>query len=181
LHAATLAAMMAHMEVFLVRHAIAVERSPALEDQHRPLSERGRLKFGNVVRGLGRLGIEFDHVFHSPWLRALETAELLAPLTRGEREATKLLADDPGVELLELIDLANQQTGAERVACVGHEPWMAELCALLLAGDTGLADHVPFKKGGVAWLVGQARPAGMRLCAMLPPKILRRVNEKEAS
>lgn len=167
-----------------MRHAIAVERSPALEDARRPLSQRGIGKFRKAVRGLGRLGVELDHVFHSPWLRAVETAEFLAPLTRGEREATDLLADDPGGELIDLANRlahqANRQDRATRVAFVGHEPWMAELCSLLLIGNTSLAEQVAFKKGGVAWLIGEARPAGMRLHAMLPPKVLRRLAGREA-
>lgn len=165
------------MEIFLVRHAIAVERSEELEDELRPLSDRGRTRFDKAVRGLRRLDIEFDHVFHSPWLRAIQTAEMLAPVTRGTRSATALLADDPGLEVVNLARQFALEKGdpEARVAFVGHEPWMAELLSLLTTGDPQHADNLPFKKGAVAWLQGVATPGGAELVAFLPPRALRRL------
>lgn len=171
------------MDIFLIRHAIAVERSPDLDDAERPLSERGVRRFAQEVRALARLGIAFDRVFHSPWLRAAQTAEMLAPVTKGERRVTELLADDPGSALIDLAaqaaaevakDLAGEDPDA-RVAFVGHEPWMAEFLSLLLFADVSHGPRMPFKKGGVAWLTGAPRAGGLELCAVLPPKMLRRL------
>jgi phosphohistidine phosphatase len=156
------------MELFLVRHAIAVPATPELPDAARPLTPDGRRRFEEVVRGLDRLGVRFDRLHHSPWTRAVETANLLTGLLEGDSVVELGLSRTPDADLIGRI-------GGERAAAVGHEPWMSELMSLLLTGSKPLAANIAFKKGGVAWLEGEARPRGMRLRAFLPPRVLRRL------
>lgn len=154
------------MELFLIRHAIAAPRSLTQPDPDRPLTRQGRERFALVVAGLQCLGIRLRQVHHSPWLRAVETAALLAPVLQGELMPTQALARPPEAELLLEID----QTP---VALVGHEPWMSELLSWLITGSLAAGAMFAFKKGGVAWLEGPLRPGGMVLRAYLPPKVLR--------
>jgi len=156
------------MHLYVIRHAIAVDRRPDLDDALRPLTEKGRLRFQAAVRGLERLGVGFDALLHSPWLRAAQTAELLMPLLRGELVATELLARGPSVELLD-------QLPDGRVALVGHEPWVSDLVAWLATGDAGLGAAFAMKKGGVAWLEGAPEPGGMVLSGFWRPRSLREV------
>ena len=165
-----------HMDIFLVRHAIAAERGTVRDDRERPLTAQGARRFERCVAGLACLDVSLDHVFHSPWLRAVQTAELLAPLLRGRCEPSDLLADDPDARLLALVSGFRDGT---RVAFVGHEPWMGELLSLCLLGTTAHADNLPFKKGGVAWLQGKPEPGKLLLRAMLPPRVLRRLASDE--
>ncbi len=58
------------MELFVIRHAIAVPGSMLLADADRPLSPKGRARFAPAVMGLQRLKVRFDRLYHSPWLRA---------------------------------------------------------------------------------------------------------------
>ena len=153
------------MHIFLVRHAIAADRARGLDDADRALTVEGRDRFSRGVSGLGAIGVQLDRVFTSPWRRATETAALLAPLSTAEPEETRLLARPPGKRLLRLLE-------GDRVALVGHEPWMGELAALLLTGDTAWPAMV-FKKGGVAWLEGEPAAGGMTLRAFLTPRALR--------
>ncbi|WP_428262291.1 SixA phosphatase family protein [Haliangium sp.] len=170
------------MDLVLIRHAIAVEPEDAPSDAERPLSGRGQKRFRKAVRGLLRLDLRLDHVFHSPWQRAAETAAMLGPLLVGDAderlEVTELLTDSPGESLLALTDRFAPET---RVGFVGHEPWMGELLSLLVAGTPAHAEALAFKKGGVAWLTGTPRPGHMRLLALLPPRLLRRLAEPVAS
>ena len=157
------------MELFLVRHAIAVPSSDEQPDAERPLTDDGRRRFGQVARGLDRLGIRLDRVVHSPWTRAVQTAELLHRVLDGESAVETGLAREPDAELMARL------AGGERVAAVGHEPWMSELLALLLTGSKTHAGRLCFKKGQVAWLRGEAKARGMALVASLPPRVLRRL------
>jgi phosphohistidine phosphatase len=161
------------MELLVIRHAIAVERSPELADAERPLTARGRRRFTQVARGLAKLDLGVGLVLTSPWRRARETAELLADLVVDEREpvVTEHLAGPPRAELLSAIASA----AVERLAVVGHEPWLAELVAMLISGEARHGEQMPLKKGGVAVLEGEARPSGMILRALLPPAVTRRV------
>ena len=150
------------MDLFLIRHAIAEERRADLLDTDRQLTDKGRARFEAVVASLHRAGFQFDRVYHSPWLRAAQTGELLEPITKGPLIATEELAQFPRPEFF--ASLAGQ-----RVACVGHEPWMSDALSLLATGDPH-GSWLRFKKGGVAWLRGTPRPASMELRALLPPR-----------
>ena len=160
------------MDLLLVRHAIAAPRTLTLPDEQRPLTRRGRVRFAQAVSGLQRLGIQLRQVHHSPWLRAVETAALLAPVLSGELLPARALARPPDACFLDEID----QTPA---ALVGHEPWMSEWLAMLVAGSKASGAMVAFKKGGVAWLEGQLRPGGMIIRGYLPPKVLRALGGAE--
>lgn len=161
------------MELLVIRHAIAAERADDVADADRPLTDRGRRRFRQVVHGLSALGLGVDLVLSSPWRRASETADLLAALTTGDRPPllTPHLAGPPRAELLSAI----ASSGVQRLAVVGHEPWLGELVALLTSGEARYGEAMPLKKGGVAVLGGAATPGGMVLHALLPPSVTRRL------
>jgi phosphohistidine phosphatase len=159
------------MDLFLVRHAEAVDRAAGISDERRALTARGRRHFAKCVRGLGRLGLRFDVLVHSPLLRAMETAELCVPLLDGETRVSMRLVQPPDEALL------TELTGG-RVAIVGHEPYLSELLTLATIGWRVLGDSeerapFAFEKGGVAWLRGEPRVGGMQQVAFLPPRVLR--------
>jgi len=157
------------MKLLLIRHADALD---GLDDDARPLSERGLKSMGRVVRGLLRMGLEVDHLVHSPKLRAVQTADLVADLVRAEGSTAVLdgLADAPGKALLAHL---GAQDGT--VAVVGHEPHLTSLLAWLVAGRPSADRCVELKKGGVAVLEGELRPGGMRLLLLATPALLRRL------
>jgi len=161
------------MELFVIRHAIAVPGSMLLADADRPLSPKGRKRFSQAFLGLQCLKVRFDRLYHSPWRRAVETAELLAPVLEGEAVCSPALARAPSQDVLDAL------VGA-RVALVGHEPWMGELVAWLTTGAPPDGSVFAFKRGGVAWLEGQPQPGRMVLQAFLPPKVLRALGEGAA-
>lgn len=161
------------MNLLIIRHAKAVERRKGLEDASRALTDQGRQRFIASVAGLGRLGVKLDRVYHSPWLRAVQTAELLTPLLKGSTEVTPWLAAPPAPQLLELLE-------GDSVSVVGHEPWLTALISLLLHGTTQFGDRFELKKGGVACLEGQPRAGSMRLTALYPPRALRAGGDDDA-
>lgn len=150
------------MDLFLIRHAIAEERRAGLLDADRQLTVKGRARFEVVVESLHRADFQFDHVYYSPWLRAAQTAELLEPITKGPFISTDGLAQPPRPELFASLD-------GEKVACVGHEPWLSDAVSLLTTGDPD-GSWLRLKKAGVAWLRGAPHPASMQLRALWPPR-----------
>ena len=150
------------MDLFLIRHAIAEERREGLLDADRALTDRGCVRFAAVVESLARSGFRFDRVYHSPWLRAAQTAELLAPINHGDLVTADGLARAPASSFFASLQ-------GDSVACVGHEPWMSDALSLLTTGEPHGA-WLRFKKGGVAWLRGLPHPASMELRALLPPR-----------
>ncbi|MGE5377569.1 MAG: phosphohistidine phosphatase SixA [Bacteroidota bacterium] len=140
------------MNLYIVRHAIAVESgTPGYEDDSaRPLTDAGSKKMKKIARGLHRLGVELDVILTSPYVRARDTAKILAD--RFDMMDKIFFTDNlipPGnfeslvFEIHEKYDVAN-------IALVGHEPMLSSLVSWLTTGDTGV--RVTMKKGGVAYL-----------------------------
>lgn len=160
------------MKLCVVRHAIAAEAAEGQRDSARPLTKQGKRKFELVVKALKLLGVEFELVVHSPLLRAVETAELMRGLLEGEMRVTSRMAEPPSKALLGMFE-------AERVAAVGHEPYVSELTAWLVTGDRQLARAFPFKKGGVALLEGAPKPGEMFVTGFLSPAQLRAIARRK--
>lgn len=156
------------MQLYVIRHGIAEDVGPGDDDASRALTSDGEKKLRREVKGLRELGWIFDHVLTSPWLRAKQTAALLAPLAEADAIETELLAAPPSRELMTLV----AQTKGEHVAVVGHEPWLGELVQWLTLGDPH-RDAIGLKKGGIAWLSGTPVPGAMKLRALLPPRVIR--------
>ena len=128
------------MQLFVIRHATAVPHGSRTPDAARPLTSRGRRRWKRAVCGLERLGIAFDRLYHSPWLRAVETADALADLVHGETVVTRELACRPTPALLEHLE-------GHRIALVGHQPWLGELVGLLVFGDARDGARLTLRRG----------------------------------
>jgi len=160
------------MQLYVVRHAIAEDAADGQDDASRQLTSDGARKLRKVVHALRALRVRFDRVITSPWARARQTAEALAPLCEAPPIESELLTKSPSAELLAHIA---EVTSASKhgTAVVGHEPWLGELVSLLAFGDTRFGDSLTLKKAGVVWLDGSAVPGGMMIRALVPPKFLR--------
>ncbi|WP_322796833.1 SixA phosphatase family protein [Tepidiforma sp.] len=165
------------MDLVLVRHGIAEERGPGVDDFGRRLTPAGRARMEEAARGLGRL-VTPQVVFSSPLTRAMETAEILRErFGLGRVRTCAALASPEYASVLEAVAEAD----AEVAALVGHEPWMGELLSYLLTGDPGLA-AVTFKKGGAALVrsAGEPEPGSCWLEWLVPPGVLRRLGAAKA-
>lgn len=138
------------MLLLLIRHAIAAEQDPEEypDDTLRPLLPKGRRIQRRVSQRLLKEGYIPDRVFSSPWKRAWQTARIVveeAGIGKAKRLPCKALAEPPDLNALaaEIGPVAEN----EKIALVGHEPWMSSLASLLLAGSEGAA-KVDFPKSG---------------------------------
>ena len=116
--------------VYLVRHARA-DREPAHDDAARPLSEEGRARFRAHARALAP-EIRVARIVTSPFLRARQTADLLAEATGAGVEEEESLGSgaSSGRDLLALA----RRLG-DGVALVGHNPELAEAVRIAAGGD----------------------------------------------
>jgi phosphohistidine phosphatase len=140
------------MELYLLRHAIAVRRegfSP-LRDHERPLTREGIRKMRRIARGMARLRISPDLILTSPFLRASQTAEIVAAeLGCNGPEPTPHLR--PGGDLQDLLALLRKRDrDAACILLVGHSPALGILASVLLTGDDRL--QMTMKKGGLCKL-----------------------------
>ncbi len=126
------------MDLFLIRHAKAVEGTLYNDDDQRPLTADGRQAAHAVGAALARQGIALETIITSPLVRAVETAELVAMAVSytGGLEVSSLLS--PGGRAHQIIDELIALRREQRVALVGHEPSMGKLLSALL-GKPGLS------------------------------------------
>ncbi len=136
------------MNVFLVRHAHAVDEAPGLPDEARHLTAEGR----RAARALGDRLKWYDcvptAVWTSPATRAVQTAELLVAGLgwAGPVEALPVLA--PVGDVRATVALIRRQAADSQLVIVGHEPAISGLGCLL----ADLPDFPSLKKAQCARL-----------------------------
>jgi phosphohistidine phosphatase len=140
------------MNLYLIRHAIAVDQATSdyASDSERPLTDKGRKKMRQIAKALRTLGVEFDLILSSPYVRACETAEVLADVFKMKKEIlfSDHLIPEGNPELL--IGEINEKYSVDSLAIVGHEPHLSTLIGLLI-GDSSKIE-ITLKKGGVCHL-----------------------------
>jgi phosphohistidine phosphatase len=142
------------MEIYIIRHAIAMEREEWTgSDDKRPLTEKGKNKMEQIAAGLAAMEIDFTHIFSSPLVRAQQTAEILQNVLKIDHlDETDLLV--PVADPAAIIPFLNKLPDSADVALVGHEPHVSDLLSYLLTGQH--KSFATFKKGSVAMLEGVA-------------------------
>ena len=118
--------------LYLIRHAHA---EAGLDDARRPLSARGRKQIRAMARFLRHTeGFAPAEVWHSPLLRALDTAALLAGRLKLPVKLRPVNGLMPGDEPAIMASKLRTRRGS--LALVGHEPHLSALASLLVAGST---------------------------------------------
>jgi len=106
-------------------------RAATIPDAHRYLTCRGRKRFRTVSGVLRKLNINPDHIFSSPKIRAVQTADILAEKLHYPKEViiTPLLEDFSLPSLQELLKLYPL---AKECVLVGHDPDFSNIIGNLL-------------------------------------------------
>jgi phosphohistidine phosphatase len=123
---------MVYMKLYIIRHAIAIERERGITDEDRYLTPRGRESFRLNAKTFAKKGISLDFIVTSPLVRCVQTADILAEALdfSGELMAARDLA--PGFDLQGLYRVISSCAGAQKIAIIGHEPDLGILVESLL-------------------------------------------------
>jgi phosphohistidine phosphatase len=138
------------MKLYLVRHAIAEELSGYEDDSLRPLTEKGREKMQKIAQALKDMSVAPDLIVSSPYVRANQTAAILAKELKYKTEIAYSDFLVPMGEPNDMIGEINEKYSVDELMLVGHEPSLSGLASVLLAGNPDLS--INFKKGGVCCL-----------------------------
>ena len=142
------------MDVFLVRHAAAIDETLELRDPMRHLTQDGRAQATSLGDRLRWHDCVPTHVWTSPLVRAVQTAELVTVALKVDITIEVLPALAPG-ENGRAVEAAVKQLDPHAVVMlIGHEPGLSGVGALL----TGAADFAQLGKAEAARIVdGQLR------------------------
>ena len=142
------------MQVLIIRHAPAEDREEFARqgqpDDLRPLTNQGKAKMCKNVQGLQKIIPQIHRIVESPFVRARQTADLLAyAYPRARRQVLSALAP-LGSETAILNYLRENANPTHTLALVGHEPDLGELATWLLSGQADI--WMPLKKGSASLL-----------------------------
>ena len=127
------------MKLFLVRHAIAEDLSDQDDDSLRPLTDKGREKMRRIAQALEELGVMPDLIVSSPYVRASQTASILAKELKYKEELAYSDFLVPMGEPNDMIGEINEKFSVDELMLVGHEPNLSSLASILLTGDSDLS------------------------------------------
>jgi phosphohistidine phosphatase len=160
------------MEIYLIRHGIAAERGTYLDDDARPLIDRGISKTHLVAKRCRSIGLQFDLIQTSPLVRAEQTTKILQEEGLGSQiERCDWLAPDGDIQqwLQWLKSFEKKDDG--RLALVGHQPDLGDWAELLVWGQSQA--KIILKKAGIIGLNVNNRENAIGNCQLfllIPPK-----------
>src|ERR1700682_6572213 len=167
------------MDLYIVRHGIAIDRDDPKcpPDPERYLTEEGIEKTEQVAKSVAALGASPDLLLSSPYVRAMQTAEIFAKAlgySKQKIRRTDLLL--PGAEPSLLFRELAKDKQASAVFLIGHAPHLDYRIATALGSKKHLT---ALKKAGVAFveLKRLSPPIGV-LMWLATPKLLRRGGEE---
>ncbi len=166
------------MQLLLIRHAIAEDKDvfarTGKPDSERPLTSEGAKKMTGVAEGLREILKSIDVLGSSPFVRARQTAQIVAD-AYGIRRVDMVDSMEPDQPFENFATWLRTAKDEKVVAAVGHEPHIGALVTWLLSGSED--SLTPMKKGGACLLEidGRAGPASAELSWFMPPGVLRRL------
>src|SRR3990170_3666504 len=153
------------MQIYFLRHSDPFPKGPKYrEDSLRPLTSEGKKQAKLIARFLQGIqfdvilsrnlainlaarflqGIQFDVILSSPYVRAEQTAQVLADRLGAKIKIAEELS--PGFNLSKLPGLIASYKKSERVILVGHEPDFSDTVKKMVGGKAELE----IRKGGLA-------------------------------
>ncbi|MEJ0089911.1 MAG: phosphohistidine phosphatase SixA [Limisphaerales bacterium] len=163
------------MNLYLLRHGIAVnpETWDPAKDAERPLTPKGRRRLRQIAEAMGVLKISFDVILSSPYVRAKQTAEIVAKSLKCQKKLQFIDELTPGGNPKLLIQQLNDlRPKPKNILLVGHEPYLSKLIALLTTGNTNM--EIDLKKGSLCKLEAESLRYGRcaTLVCLLAPRHL---------
>jgi phosphohistidine phosphatase len=120
------------VQVFLIRHADAVPETLALRDPHRYLSAAGRAQARALGDRLRWHDCTPSHLWSSPLVRAIQTAELVSGGLQCELAVEAVAALAPDEDPREVLAALAALGADASVVVVGHEPGLSAIGGLLV-------------------------------------------------
>lgn len=164
------------MELYLIRHGMAVDRDSDTNDEERTLTDQGRQKTQKVAKRLHQLGLRFDLILTSPLVRARQTAEILYSFGMSSQleDSTSLAPEGDIHTWLGWLEQRQQAASSTLVlALVGHQPNLGQWAEILVWTEARAV--LILKKAGIIGLQlpKTGTPIGRsQLFWLSPPKFL---------
>lgn len=158
------------MKLYIFRHGEAedIGKNGVFLDEQRRLTEKGKRDAEKVGAYLKSKSHRVQLLLHSPLLRAVQTAEILASELGCEKKSVSELSTDYGVRTY--LEAISKHKDVESLAIVAHQPTLTKLISTLISGEHHAQFH--FEPCSVAIARVGATLTGGELQLLLSPSDL---------
>jgi phosphohistidine phosphatase len=147
------------MILYFMRHGIAVDRDEkgkSPDDRERALTPKGNKRMRRAAKGLLTLSLSLDRILTSPFVRARQTAQIVAEALHMEDRLEEIQELCPDQSVQVLLSALAAYSGKENILLIGHEPLLSSTVSFLLSGSAGA--EIRLKKGGLCCLEADSFP-----------------------
>lgn len=116
------------------------------DDSKRPLTDEGIQKMTKTAQGIKKLGIGFDEILSSPYLRAKHTAEIVHQVLGIKKPIQFFNELTPQARFEDFKKILKNFRELENVLIVGHQPSIGMFVGRLIANAEVSID---FRKGAL--------------------------------
>lgn len=134
------------VQIYLLRHGIADDGKPGRPDSERALTSEGRDKLRRVLKRARTADCSPSLILTSPYVRAVQTAEIAADVFGYRNEVVKTKALVPEASPHDIWEEIRVHRDEAAILLASHEPLMSTLAAFLLRCP---ALQVDMKKGAI--------------------------------
>lgn len=136
------------MELYVLRHSMAVEHGKLPRDSDRPLTEAGRERLMRTTQAWDAVGVSAELIITSPHVRAHQSATIAGEALGIADRVHPERALAPGASPAAVVrTLDEYQSRADRIMLVGHEPDLGRLVSTLVCGNDEAGFRI--KKAGL--------------------------------
>ncbi len=128
-------------DVFLIRHAEAVSASLELRDSQRHLTAHGRAQARALGDRLRWHDCEPTHIWTSPLVRAVQTAELVANMVNARCVIEAQAALSPESEAGSIISALELLPEHSIVMLFGHQPTITQIASGIVRADVAMLSN----------------------------------------
>lgn len=133
------------MRLYLLRHGIADHPDWSGPDSDRPLNAEGIESLQKSAKRLAKMKLEPGLILTSPYVRARQTAAIVATALEATARVREEARLQPGFSLASLGQVLQEQAAAAELMLVGHNPDFEEVTSALIGGG-----RISFGKGAMA-------------------------------
>jgi phosphohistidine phosphatase len=155
------------MNIFLIRHGAAEEKTLFGKDSERKLTSKGKTDLKRSIDIYKPLLVNIETVISSPYKRAFQTAEIVQEELKLKKD---ILIDNrlsPGSRIENILELCNE-IDTDNVALIGHEPDISQHVSDL-SSNSGIKINI--RKGSIVKIsfISKPRLSEGILEFLLPP------------
>lgn len=135
------------MRVYVFRHGIAEDAAPGQDDSTRELTPKGVDKLHKILKTAREAGVQPDVILTSPYVRAVQTADVATEILDFSGEVVKTEALVPYQNSVDLWQEILVHRAGDELMVVGHNPLLSDFVCFL----TGTPSYgIALKKGAIA-------------------------------